>query len=52
MEDEERTPLFHVPAHRGLSKIVRAEDVQSIIDSHVTGEEQKLSASAVGERLA
>ena len=52
MEDEERTPLLQVPADRGLSKIVREEEIQSILDSHVTEEEQKLSDSSVGERLA
>ncbi|KAK4507200.1 hypothetical protein PRZ48_000935 [Zasmidium cellare] len=52
MEEHERTPLLDVPRDRGLSKILREEDASSIVQSHVTEEEQKLADASVGERLA
>nr|POE47862.1 isoform 4 of h(+)/cl(-) exchange transporter 3 [Quercus suber] len=50
-QDDEHTPLL--PVHdRRLSKLRRQSDqASSIIDSHVTIEEQKLADSSVGERL-
>ncbi|EME48738.1 hypothetical protein DOTSEDRAFT_67688 [Dothistroma septosporum NZE10] len=52
MADGERSPLLQLPRDRGLSKIAREEEVQSILSSHITEEEHKLAESSVGERLA
>lgn len=52
MEDHKRTPLIDTPRDRGLSNIQREEDASSIVQSHVTEEEQMLADASVGERLA
>lgn len=52
MAGDEHTPLLHAPQlDRQLNKIVREEEASSIIQSHVTEEEQKLADASVGERL-
>lgn len=51
MADDERSPLLP-PQDRRLSKLIqRDEDASSIVKSHVTVEEMKMSETAVGERL-
>ncbi|KAK0355604.1 hypothetical protein LTR59_008246 [Friedmanniomyces endolithicus] len=57
MASSERSPLLHphdghvqYTDHR-LSKLQQDEEASSIIKSHVTREEQKMSGTSVGERL-
>jgi len=57
MASNERSPLLHpydghvqYTDHR-LSKLQQDEEASSIIKSHVTREEQKMSGTSVGERL-
>lgn len=48
----ERTKLLsHVANDRRLSAVLQEDDVASIIGSHVSKDEQALSAAPVGERL-
>ncbi|KAK0267936.1 hypothetical protein LTR35_015868 [Friedmanniomyces endolithicus] len=57
MASSERSPLLHphdghvqYTDHR-LSKLKQDEEASSIVKSHVTREEQKMSGTSVGERL-
>ena len=48
----ERTRLlYHVANDRRLSAVIQEDEVASIIGSHVSKDEQALSAAPVGERL-
>ena len=48
----ERTKLLHDGIHnRRLSAVAQEDDIASLIGSHVSKDEQALSAAPVGERL-
>lgn len=50
--NDERNPLLQGYGDRRLSKLIqRDEEASSIIKSHVSVQEQKLSDSTIGERL-
>lgn len=52
MADVERTPLLAQTGDRRLSKLVRQdEEASSIMKSHVTVDELKMSNTAIGGRL-
>jgi chloride channel 3/4/5 len=51
---DERAPLLEPNGHEATDRRIRKlhdEEAHSIIGSHVTGEEQKLVESSIGERL-
>jgi hypothetical protein len=50
MPDDELRPLLHVVHDRGRNR--QDEEASSLVQSHVTEEEQKLSETATGERLS
>ena len=51
-QPNEHTKLLSHPASdRRLSAVQRAEDVQSVIGSYMSKDEQALSSAPIGERL-
>ena len=51
-QPNEHTKLLSHPANdRRLSAVQRAEDVQSVIGSYMSKDEQALSSAPIGERL-